>query len=468
MSAPKGASAAGQSGKRKPKTDARRPRSARQVALEALLRVEQGGYSNLVLDHALASARLGSLDAAFATQLFYGVLERQITLDALLGRFSKTPVQFLSPIARMSLRMGLYQIHYMDKVPAPAAVNETVNLVKYSREGRAAGYVNGVLRAVLRCESPVALPEGLSARERLALELAAPAWLLEHLCGSYGEETAVSMLDASFGRPPLQIRVNTLRLSPGELCRRLEQQGITAAPVEACPGAVTLEKGVGSLERWDVFKEGFFHVQDLASQYCCMALAPRPGERLLDCCAAPGGKSFTLAEHMEDQGELIAMDLYESKARLIRDGARRLGLNCIGVVSADASDPQLDLGDFDKILCDVPCSGLGIIRRKPEIRYKNVAILDNLTEMQYRILCNNAIRLRPGGRLVYSTCTLNPAENEKIVERFLAEHPDFMPVEILPQLARRAGEAAHHITLFPHVHHTDGFFIAAVTKRVRV
>ena len=213
---------------------------------------------------------------------------------------------------------------------------------------------------------------------------------------------------------------------------------------------------------------GCFTYRDLASQYCCMALDPRPGERLLDCCAAPGGKSFTLAERMDNQGELVAMDLYESKIGLIRDGAARLGLTCIRTMVGDASQPERELGNFDKICCDVPCSGLGIIRRKPEIRYKNVAILDKLPEMQYRILCINANRLRAGGRLVYSTCTLNPAENEAVIGRFLSEHPDFAPAEVLPQLVRRAGEEGHHITLFPHIHHTDGFFIAAVTKRVRV
>lgn len=445
-----------------------KPPSARRVALDALLRVEEGGYSNLVLDHALAKARFHALDAAFATQLFYGVLERRITLDMVLGRFSKTPVESLSPIARMSLRMGLYQIGYMDKVPACAAVNESVDLVKQSREGRAAGYVNGVLRAVLRSQEPFALPKGISPRESLSLRMSAPLWLVEHLCEAYGEKDASALLEASFGRPPLHLRVNSMRIRPQELCEELHKQGITVALSTLCPDAVTVEKGIGSLERLDAYRQGLFHVQDLASQYCCMALDPQPGERLLDCCAAPGGKSFTLAERMANEGELIAMDLYESKVGLVREGASRLGLSCIQVCSGDASNPQIDIGKFDKILCDVPCSGIGIIRRKPEIRYKNVAILDNLAEMQYRILCNNANRLRPGGRLVYSTCTLNPAENEAIVARFLSEHPDFAPAEALTQLARRPGEGAHHITLFPHVHHTDGFFIAAVTKRVRV
>ena len=445
---------------------AKRPAAARKIALDALLRVEGGGYSNLVLDHALDEAQCSPLDAAFATQLFYGVLEKRITLDAILSHFSKTPVDALSPIARMCLRMGLYQIQYMDKVPDSAAVNESVNLVKRSREGRASGYVNGVLRALLRCEDRAALLDVSDVRERLSLKSSAPLWLVDHLCGAYGERCAEELFAACVGRPPLHLRVNPLRTDPQELCDRLSKQGIQAKPSTDCPDAVTVQKGIGSLERLDAYREGLFHVQDLASQYCCMALDPKPGERLLDCCAAPGGKSFTLAEMMQNQGELTSMDLYESKVGLIRQGAARLGLSCICASAGDASQANASLGNFDKICCDVPCSGLGIIRRKPEIRYKNVAILDNLPEMQYRILCINADRLRVGGRLVYSTCTLNPAENEAIISRFLLEHPDFAPVQVLPQLIRRHGEGSYHITLFPHIHHTDGFFIAAVTKRV--
>ncbi len=448
---------------------ARRALTAREIALEALLRVEEGGYSNLVLDHALARAHhCSALDAAFATQLFYGVLERGITLDAMLSHFSKKPVDSLSPIARMCLRMGLYQIHYMDKVPDSAAVNESVNLVKNSRERQAAGYVNGVLRAVLRSPDLDGLLHAGDPAVRLSLTMSAPLWLVNHLCASYGEDCAQALLSACIGRPPLHLRANPLRADAQQLCERLAAEGIQSEPSAECPGAVTVQKGTGSLERLDAYREGLFHVQDLASQYCCMALDPRPGERLLDCCAAPGGKSFTLAERMDNQGELVAMDLYASKIGLIRDGAARLGLTCIRSVVGDASQPERELGIFDKICCDVPCSGLGIIRRKPEIRYKNVAILDKLPEMQYRILCINANRLRAGGRLVYSTCTLNPAENEAVIGRFLSEHPDFAPAEVLPQLVRRAGEEGHHITLFPHIHHTDGFFIAAVTKRVRV
>ena len=451
-----------------PKKGQGKQKTARQVALESLLRVEEGGYSNLVLDHALTRARLNALDGAFATQLFYGVLERQITLDEVLGRFSKTPVASLSPIARMSLRLGLYQIGYMDKVPSSAAVNESVNLVKGSKESRASGYVNGVLRAVLRCENPFALPLGLSQKEALSFALAAPLWLVEHLWECYGQETAEEMLSACFGRPPLQLRVNSLRITPEALLEQLLAQGIETSIQHDCPGALTVEKGMGSMEKSESYQKGLFHVQDLASQYCCMALDPKPGDRLLDCCAAPGGKSFTLAQRMEDQGELVAVDLYRHKVGLIEQGARRLGISCLRAVQGDAADEGLDLGDFDKILCDVPCSGLGIIRRKPEIRYKNPTILDNLTEMQYRILCRNARRLRPGGRLVYSTCTLNPNENEQVVARFLAEHSEFAPAEILPDLARRAGEEKHHITLFPQYHHTDGFFIAAIEKRVSI
>lgn len=259
-------------------------------------------------------------------------------------------------------------------------------------------------------------------------------------------------------------RVNTCRISAQALCARLREEEVEAEVFPKFENCVLLHH-TGSLEAVKAFQEGLFHIQDLSSQVCVSALDVRPGMRVLDCCAAPGGKAFTLAQRMEDRGEIVATDLYPQKVKLIRMGAQRMGLGCIRASAADASIYSASLGRFDRVLCDAPCSGLGIIRRKPEIRYKNLDTLRDLPAVQYKILQTAAQYVQEGGRLVYSTCTMNRRENDEVTQRFLKEHPDFSAAPLPEETSRFLGlDGLSSATLMPHRNGSDGFYFALFAR----
>lgn len=440
-------------------------KNARLTALKALLKVEEeSGYSNLVLDHGLSQAGLDSRDAAFASALVYGVLERKITLDYQISQYSKMPLSQMAAPVREILRMGFYQLLYMDKVPQSAAVNESVKLTRLVKKDRASGFVNGILRSFIRDDCPCRLPKK-TAKDYLMVKYACPQWIIDLWLESYGREKTLETLENLPGRPPLTIRVNSCKISREALKEKLKDEGVEAADVPGVELALTLE-GTGALDSLSSFQNGLFHIQDLASQLCCQALGPKPGERVYDVCAAPGGKTFTMTEMMENQGELFAFDLYPAKAKLIREGAKRLGLSMVNAQTRDASNPEKELPPGDKVLCDVPCSGLGIIRRKPEIRYKSKNMLDSLPDLQYLILCKSANLTKINGVLLYSTCTLNPRENNQVARRFLREHPQFEPYPLsLPQgYARNGFDRENEATLFVGKNGTDGFFFSGFRR----
>lgn len=436
----------------------------RKTVKKALVRVEEGGFSNLVWDNALLTSELDNRDSAFGSALFYGVIERKLTLDFVIGKFSKLPPSKISTEVRAILRMGVYQMLFMDKVPESAAVDQSVRLVKNSKNRNAAGFVNALLRSVARAGDNVLDFSKLKEEDKLSVQYSVPRELVTHLLNNYGMENTVGILSHSFGRPTFNVRVNTLKTTSDDLRNELCEQGTRVEESTVCPNFLEIS-GLGSLDKCKQFTDGHFHVQDTASGLCCEALNPKKGERVLDLCAAPGGKSFTMAEMMENKGELLSLDLYDHKIKLINDGASRLGIDIIKAQINDAEKNNTDLGTFNKVLFDLPCSGLGIIGRKPEIRYKNVAILDIFPDLQYSILCQNVDRMESGAVAVYSTCTLNPFENQKTVERFLNEHKSFEPYPILPHLERVIGEKENMITLMPHIHGTDGFFISAFRKK---
>lgn len=440
-------------------------KSARLTALKALLRVEEeSGYSNLVLDHGLSQSGLDGRDAAFASALFYGVLERRITLDYQISHYSKMPLSQMAAAVREILRMGFYQLLYMDKVPQSAAVNESVKLTRMMRKDKAAGFVNGILRSFIRDNCPCRLPKE-TAKDYLPVKYACPHWIIDLWMEAYGRESTLEMLENLPGRPPLAIRVNPLKTTKEALLEELQAESVEAKEAPGVTGALTLERS-GAVEKLSSFQQGKFHVQDLASQLCCQALSPKPGERVYDVCAAPGGKSFTMAQLMENRGELYAFDLYPAKVRLIQEGAKRLGLTVIKAEARDAANPEKELPAGDKVLCDAPCSGLGIIRRKPEIRYKTKNMLDSLPDLQYLILCKSAILTGKNGVLLYSTCTLNPRENNQVARRFLQEHPDFEPYPLsLPAgYERNAFDQENEATLFAGKNGTDGFFFSGFRR----
>ncbi len=427
--------------------------SPRQIAAAALIDVERdGSYSNLVLEPYFRREDLPRRDRAFSTALFYGVLERRITLDWAISHYSRTPVRKMDPAVRAALRLGAYQLMYMPSVPPAAAVNQSVEAARALGAGKAAGFVNGVLRAMER--GGCACPEPKDKLGALSVKYSVPGPLIQLWRKGYGHETALEILEGTRGPAPVFARVNTLRTSPALLRERLLEEGVESREVAGVPGALEL-LDPGPLEELASFREGLFHIQDISSQLCARALDPRPGMEVLDLCAAPGGKTFTLAQLMEDRGRILARDLYPHRLRLVEEGAARLGLSGVETQPGDALEPDPALeGRFDRILCDVVCSGFGTLRRKPEIRYKPLDSLDGLPDMQYNILVTASHYLKKEGRLVYSTCTLNPGENDRVVERFLKENPGFQ-TPVPPKTYIRGREGLD----------CDGFFVAVLERK---
>ena len=412
-----------------------------------MLRVERdNAYSNLVLNEALKNASLEKTEAAFVSTLFYGVLERKVTLDYYISALSSKPIRKISPLTLQVLRCALYQLLYMDKIPPSAAVNEAVKIVKHSKESYAAGFVNALLRSTLRELPP--LPDtrdfyGLSVKHSCSESLA------EMLISDYGFDTAENILACALDNTPVYVRVNTLKTTTGELAQRFTDAGICCeyAPI---PSALAI-KGAGSIENNELYKNGFFHVQDLSSQICAETLKACAGDSVLDICAAPGGKTFTLSQMMCDKGKIVACDLHKHRVELIEKGAKRLGIGCIETRVSDAAVKNSEFLDaFDRVLCDVPCSGSGIIGRKPDIKYKDFSDNSQLHAVQLSILSNGFEYLKAGGTLVYSTCSILSAENKAVVEKLLNN--------------QKYAELVSEHTFLPHIDGTDGFYTAVIKK----
>ncbi len=419
----------------------------RKVAADALLRVEKdGAFSNIVLNDLVKRAELNKTDAAFAAKLFYGVLERKITLDYYIRALSSQPLSKVSPLTLQVLRSGIYQILYMDKVPDSAAVNEAVKIIKKSKESRSFGYVNAVLRNFLRQKPqlpPVDTVRGLSVNFSCSEEL------INLLIADYGFEETKNILSATLDDSALYIRVNTLKNTADELIELFAKEGVVAQKTKL-ENALRLENA-GSIESNLLHKEGRFHVQDISSQICASSLEANPDEAFIDMCAAPGGKTFTVCEAMQNRGIVTSCELYPQRVELIKEGAQKLGLTAVNAVCADATVCNNDfLQKYERVLCDVPCSGSGVISRKPDIKYKSFADVAELSNIQFSILKNGFGYLKQGGKLVYSTCSILKAENEEIVNRFLSE---------------TTGAKLNFMkTYLPHIDGTDGFFIAVFEK----
>jgi len=442
--------------------------SARNAAVAALLKIqEQGGYSNIVLDEMLAHTDLSDADRAFASRLLYGVIERRLTLDFLLNKTSSTPVKQMDATIREILRVGAYQLVYMDKIPAFAAISEAVGQTRSFGKGRLSGFVNGVLRQIQRrsAELLAALP---TSDKGLEIRYSVPRAWIRAWRDAYGVEALSGFLDSINDAPPSYLRVNTCATTVDSFCRALDAAGIAYTPIQGLPNALRVENA-GALHNLPDGLETHYYFQDLASQYACYALGARPGERIADVCAAPGGKTMTVAQYMKNQGAVVAGDLHDHKCRAMTRRVAHYGFTCISVRQRDASLAPADeeTGTYDRVICDVPCSGMGVIRRKPEIRYKSPEDFADLPALQLQILEQAAKLVKRGGVLQYSTCTLRPEENEAVVAAFVERHPEFEPRTLsLSFCFKQSGiPSAHQITLFPHIHGTDGFFIAAFTKK---
>ncbi len=433
---------------------------ARETALNVLIACrKEEGWSNGLLKAYIARDRLDSREAALATRLCYGVVQNRLLLDHHLAQLLTGKVKNLHPALRDILHIGLYQIDWMDKIPASAAVNESVTLArKYCKKlPSAPGLVNGVLRNAIRTAGQRKEPTGWQER------YSHPQKLLDLLKPYVGSRNMEPMLRANNDIPPTVIQVNTLRTTAQALTQQLEGAGVIVRPHSWLDNCLVLT-GTGSVDRLDAFREGGFYVQDAAARLSVLCAGITPGQRILDCCAAPGGKSFAAAMALQGQGNITACDIYEHKTQLIAKGAQRLGLENLQVRCQDASEfvPQWE-HTMDTVLCDVPCSGYGIIRKKPDIRYKDPDTMKDLPQLQLKILSNQSRYVKPGGVLLYSTCTLVRAENEGVVEGFLAQHPEFK-LEPLPLPAVFPKNDSGMLALIPGQYDTDGFFICCLRK----
>lgn len=437
--------------------------SARKEALAVLTACRvRGAWADAALSAHLKE--LSPADAGLCSRIVYGVIQNETLLDFYLSGFCSQRLDHLQPPLADVLRIGAYQILFLDRVPDNAAVHTAVELAKHSGRSQAAGLVNAVLRRLCREKEHLPAIPNQDAATYLSIRYSHPKWLVRRLLALLGREGAESFLANSNCHPPSAAQVNTCRCSPGAAAKALEAEGIQTEPHPWLSDCLLLQ-GAGDLERLLAFQEGRIYIQDPAARLAVLAAGPQSGSRVLDVCAAPGGKSFAAAISMEDRGEIVSCDLHKNKLKRIRDGAARLGLTSIRGEAADGRVFREEWRDgFDLVMVDAPCSGLGILRKKPDIRRKKADDLFTLPVIQSAILENAARYVRPGGILLYSTCTILPEENEGVTDAFLGIHPEFSRERFT--LPGPAGEAAGQITLWPQIHGTDGFYICRMTRRI--
>lgn len=445
--------------------------SARDIALDILVKVEQqGAYSNLLLNSSLQKSALSREDAGLVTELVYGTISRMNTLDYVLEEFVSKGIAKLQPWVRNLLRLSLYQIMYLDRIPSHAAVNEAVNIAKKKGHEGISGMVNGVLRSVLRAGDLPVIPDGLSPAKRISIQYSHPKWLVKRWITEYGVDTAEAICAANNEPPAVSVRVNTTMISREALLSQMIEQGLQASASEVSPYGIVV-KGGGNLALSSWYRDGYLSVQDESSMLVAEAVAPEPGMKVLDCCAAPGGKTAHMGELMKDKGSIFANDLHPHKAKLISDQAARLGLDSVVTGSADALELEhtLEHQSFDRILLDAPCSGLGVIRRKPDLKWrKQPEDVASVASLQGQLLQSVSKLLKPGGVLVYSTCTTEQTENSEVVAVFLKQNPDFTSITFTsPLWDRMEGTAlaeGEGIQLLPHHYGSDGFYISKLQR----
>lgn len=412
---------------------------ARETALEALERFRRdGAWSRQVLSALAVKNGLSPRDTALAARLFYGTLQNLALCDFYIGLYARGK---LEPKVRDIIRLGVYQIAFMDRIPVSAAVSSSVAICRKLGYARAAGVVNAVLRRIAENRNNLPEPPGKGTAAYLSVKYSHPEWLCRELIELRGYDGAEAVLSADNAPAPVYIQTNTLKISEQALSEGL---GAVRDPLTGC---LTLENS-GDFTRTQEFREGLYYVQDPAAHTAVAMAAPRPGMRVLDACAAPGGKSFAAAIAMENRGEVLSRDISDAKLNLVMDGADRMGLSCIRCEAGDAR--EISGGDFDIVFADVPCSGLGVVRKKPDIRYRDPQELDHLPELQLELLAAIASAVRPGGTLIYSTCTWRERENRAVTEAFQQQTHDFT------MTAER--------TFWPDLDGTDGFYICRMER----
>jgi len=450
-------------------------KNARGLALETLHAVlEDDAYSNIALHRTLEIHRPEKIDRAFITELVYGTLRNLGTLDWILGEFLKKPLGTLPSWIRAILRMGVYQIFYLEKIPDSAACNESANLARNYGHAGTVKLVNGVLRNVARNRELLEFPDiGEDPVRGIAVKYSHPEWLVKRWLEELGPEATTALCRANNEIPPNTVRVNTLKTSRDELVTILAGEGVAAEAGRFAPETLLIS-GFLSIGSLDAHRTGLFMVQDESSTLVGHALSPEPGSLVIDACSAPGGKSTHLAQLMGNRGHIISADIHAHKMGLIRENAARLGVEIIKPVILDATllDTQYP-AKADYVLVDAPCSGLGVLRRRPEIRWrKDPGQITELPPLQFKILQSAGRCVKQRGVLVYSTCTLTREENKDVVDRFLRDNPDYEPESLsgfLPAflMAMPGTDSLDngYGQFLSHIHGTDGFFIARMRKK---
>jgi 16S rRNA (cytosine967-C5)-methyltransferase len=449
--------------------DKRKKRDAREVSLLALQRVdEEGAFANLALDGILSNSIMDPRDKGLAAEITYGVITYKSTLDWMISQVAGRPVKKLDRLILQILRIGFYQLFYLDRIPAPAAVHSTVELVKRGKKKGLASFVNGVMRGALRKKDTLPWPDRAQDEVAyLSLRYAHPDWLVRRWLSRYGSSDTEALLAANNRPAPLTLRVNTLRTDRQSLIATLAGEGMEAVPSDVNPDSVTLKTG-GRLTGLQSYREGLFQVQGESAILTSRLLAPLAGESVLDGCSAPGGKTTHLAQLMKNSGDILALDIYPHRLELVEANCKRLGVTIVRTDCLDAREITADrLGRFDKVLLDVPCSGFGVIRRKPDLKWRRKeSDIKQLAQVQKDILCAAAGVLKPGGKLLYSTCTNEPEETSDVVTHAVKENQHLAFSDFTSELPAvwqpDATESGIH--LLPHIHGVDGFFISIISK----
>ncbi|WP_408954398.1 16S rRNA (cytosine(967)-C(5))-methyltransferase RsmB [Natroniella sp. ANB-PHB2] len=442
--------------------------NARQLALKAIYRInEEEGYSNLVVNNLLNQSQLDKRDRSLATQLIYGTIRMRNSLDWIINQVANRKVKEMTSWVRNALRLGVYQIKFLDRIPAPAACNETVEVAKGHCNRGAVKFINGVLRNIIRNLDEIDYPSlQQQPVQHIRYKYSQPQWLVERWVKRFGQEKTIEICKSLNQVPPTVIRTNTLQVTTGELLADLVTEGAQAEEIKMLPEAVELTD-YSAVERLITFQEGKFQVQGFSSMLVGHVLAPTEDSLVVDLCGAPGGKATHLAQLMNNQGKVYAVDIHDHKLDLIKENCERLGINNIETIREDGREVSFE-EEVDQVLIDAPCSGLGIIAKKPEIRWqKKPQDLKELQQLQLELLANAAEFLKSGGELVYSTCTFTKQENQEVITKFLEEFTSFSIVDLTEQMVELGLEGYLSdgcLQLLPDQKLLEGFFIAKLVK----
>ncbi len=440
--------------------------NARRLAFKTLYDIERNkNYSNISINKNFKDIDISDQEKGLATELIYGVIENKYYLNYIIDKLSKIKSKKMSTYVKISLWLGIYQILFLDSIKDHAAVNESVALIK-KYDKKSSGFVNAILRNVIRNKENIIEIDKKDIVEYLSIKYSYNQWLIRKWIEEFGQEFTEDLLEANSEKPNLYIRANTLKINRDELINKLREQGIECNKVNGIDEAV-MAKNLKNIENNKLFKEGYFTVQDISSMLVGKVANPKEEKLVLDVCSAPGGKTTHLGTIMKNTGQVISRDIFDHKLKLINNTVKRLGLKNIKVENFDALNiDENSIDKFDYVICDVPCSGMGIIKRKPEIKFKKEEEIKDLPIIQKKILNNASKYVKLGGNLIYSTCTIHDEENINIVKEFLNINDNFELVPIDEVNVDLDNQDKGYIKIYPNIHGMDGFFIAKL-KRVR-